>query len=96
MPLRAESAGTEPTEHVHKNVVEVMREVGLDLSEEQPKVITDEMVERARKVITMGCQVDAGTCPAVFIKGVEDWGLPDPKGKPLEQTRAIRDSIWKR
>ena len=51
------------------------------------------MVLSARRVITMGCAVDAAACPAASIKGVEDWGLPDPAGKSIEQVRAIRDTI---
>ncbi|MEX2430628.1 MAG: arsenate reductase ArsC [Dehalococcoidia bacterium] len=91
--LRAESAGTEPAAHVHENVATVMREEGIDLAGEWPQLMTNEMVEQARRVITMGCAVDAKACPAVFLKDVEDWGLPDPAGQPLEQTRAIRDTI---
>ena len=93
LSLCADSAGTEIGSHVHPEVVEVMRELGLDVSNERPKVITNEMAQQAKKVVTMGCQVDAGVCPAVFIKGVEDWGLPDPKNQPVEQVRAIRDTI---
>ena len=93
LPIRAESAGTEPGSHVHTNVIAAMREIGLDVSKERPKLLTNAMVERAKKVITMGCQVDAGVCPAVFIKGVKDWGLPDPKDQDIEQVRAIRDTI---
>ena len=93
LSLRADSAGTEIGSHVHPEVVEVMRELGLDVSNDRPKVITNEMVQQAKKVVTMGCQVDADVCPAVFIKGAEDWGLPDPKNQPVEQVRAIRDTI---
>ncbi len=67
LPLDAESAGTEPADHVHSNVVAAMREVGIDLSHEPPKLLSNDMVERAGRVITMGCAVDAEACPAVFI-----------------------------
>lgn len=90
---RAESAGTEPAGHVHPEVVEAMLEVGLDVSKECPRLLTNDMVKSARRVVTMGCAVDSHACPAIFIKGVEDWGLPDPKGRPLAEVRAIRDDI---
>lgn len=93
LPFTAESAGTEPSQRVHANVVEVMREVGLDLSGEKPKLLTNDMVQRARRVITMGCAVDSAICPAIFLKEFEDWGLPDPKDKTPEEVRAIRDAI---
>ncbi|MCI0440701.1 MAG: aquaporin [Chloroflexi bacterium] len=93
IPLRAESAGTMPADRVHKNVVTAMRECGIDLSGAKPKLLTDELVRDSRRVITMGCEVDADACPALFIRDVEDWGLPDPAGKTLEEVRAIRDEI---
>ena len=96
LPLRAESASTEPGGHVRPVVAQAIREIGLEVSQEQPKLITNEMVSGATKVITMGCQVDADKCPAVFIKGVEDWGLPDPKDMPLPQVRALREDIQRR
>ncbi len=92
----AQSAGTEPGNRVHPEVVAVMREVGLDLSTKQPKLLTNELAQGADRIITLGCAVDEGTCPAVFITGVEDWGLPDPKGQPIETVRAIRDDIRRR
>lgn len=93
LPLRAESAGTQPAEHIHPEVVQAMQEVGIDLASAKPQQLTDELVRRARRVIVMGCAVDAQACPAILLKGVEDWGLPDPKGLPLPQVRAIRDTI---
>jgi len=93
LPFTAESAGTEPAQGIHANVVEAMREMGLDLSGEDPKLLTNSMVQTARRVITMGCAVDSAACPAVFLKDVEDWGLPDPKGKAPEEVRAIRETI---
>lgn len=96
LDARAESAGTEPTEQVHPEVVEAMGEVDIDLAGKKPTVITNEQVERADRVITMGCAVDAGACPAIFIKDVEDWALPDPKGRPQAEVREIRDEIRRR
>ena len=90
------SAGTQPGDKVHAVVVEAMQEVGIDLSGNRPKMLTMEMVEKADKMITMGCGADAGgLCPASFIE-TEDWALDDPKDKSLEQVRAIRDDIKKR
>lgn len=96
LPFRAESAGTEPAGSIHPNVVLVMKEYGIDISHERPKLLTNDMAARARKVITMGCQVDAASCPAVFIRGIEDWGLPDPRGKNIDEVRAIRGEIERR
>ena len=95
-PFRAESAGTEPTEHVHARVVQAMDEVRLDLYNEKPQLLTNEMVERAKRVITMGCAVDSDACPAVFLRDVEDWGLPDPAGQSIDMVREIRETIHRR
>lgn len=91
-PTRATalSAGTEPAERVHPEVVEVMREVGVDVSGARPTRLTDELARGASLLVTMGC---GESCP--FVPGLErlDWNLPDPKGLPLERVRAIRDDI---
>jgi arsenate reductase len=68
-----------------------MREVGIDISGNKPKALTTEMVEQADVVVTMGCGVE-GVCPATFVE-TEDWGLADPRGKPLPEVRRIRDEI---
>ncbi|MBI2862036.1 MAG: arsenate reductase ArsC [Chloroflexi bacterium] len=96
LDVGAESAGTEPAERVHPQVVEAMREIGLDLAGKQPKILTNEQIERADRVITMGCSVDAGTCPAIFLRQVEDWALADPKGRPMAEVRQIRDEVRRR
>ena len=93
LPLLADSAGTQPANRVNPRVAEVMKEMGIDVSGERPKLLTNGMVEAAGRVITMGCSVDAEACPALFLKNVEDWGLPDPSGKPVEEVRTIRDAI---
>ena len=85
------SAGTHITESINPLVVEAMREVGIDISHEKPKMLTLDMMDRADKVITMGCGVE-GVCPASFIP-TEDWKLEDPAGKPIEIVRRIRDEI---
>jgi len=86
----AVSAGTEPGERVHPEVVEVMREVGIDLSMNRPRRLTDELARGASLLITMGC---GEACP--YVRGLErdDWPLPDPKGRPLREVRQIRDEI---
>lgn len=88
----AESAGTEPGDHLNPQAVEAMEEIGYDMSSHHPKVMTTEMVDSADRIITMGCGVNAATCPAVFVPS-EDWGLEDPKGQPVEKVREIRDQI---
>ncbi|NWF77952.1 MAG: arsenate reductase ArsC [Chloroflexi bacterium] len=93
---QAYSAGTQPADKVNPVVIEAMREVGIDISKNRPKVLTIDMVEKAGKMITMGCGAEAeALCPASFIE-TEDWALEDPKGKTLEQVRKIRDEIKKR
>ena len=90
---RAVSAGTEPGECVHPEVVSVMKEVGLDLSAAQPRRLTQEMAQNASLLVTMGC---GDKCPYVPGLRVEDWPLPDPKGQPLVRVREIRDEVRRR
>jgi arsenate reductase len=90
--LRAESAGQEPAESIWPNVVEAMREVGIDISDRKPKKLDVEMQLHADKAITLNCQ---GTCPYV-VGAVEDWDVDDPAGQPLETVREIRDEIERR
>src|SRR2546423_5095790 len=90
--IRAESAGTEPATQIWPAVVEVMREVGLDISDRNPKQLTREMQEHADLAVTMGC---GDACPYVPAP-VEEWDIPDPAGKPLEEVRAIRDIVNER
>jgi len=93
---QAYSAGTQPADKVNRVVIEAMREIGIDISGNKPKALTIEMVEKADRMITMGCGAEAeAVCPASFIK-TEDWALEDPKGKSLEQVRKIREEIKKR
>jgi arsenate reductase len=88
---QAFSAGTHFANRIDPTVIEVMKEVGIDISHKRPKVMTLEMLGTADKVISMGCGVE-GVCPATFVP-TEDWQLEDPEGKPIEQVRAIRDEI---
>lgn len=87
---RALSAGTQPAERVHPEVVEVMREVGVDLSAARPQRLTDELAHGADLLVTMGC---GDECPVVPGLRRDDWPLPDPKGRPADEVRAIRDDI---
>jgi arsenate reductase len=91
-PAKAEaaSAGTRPGTTVHPEVRDAMLEIGIDLSAARPTRLTDDLARGVNMLITMGC---GDECP--YIPGVEraDWGLPDPKGRPLEEVRAIRDDI---
>jgi arsenate reductase (thioredoxin) len=87
---RAVSAGTQPAERVHPEVVAVMREVGLDLSAARPQRLTNELAATARLLITMGC---GDACPVVPGLRRDDWPIEDPKGQLLERVRAIRDQI---
>lgn len=89
----AHSAGTTPAEHVHENVVAVMREDGIDLRDRNPQVLTAELAQWADIVITMGC---GDACPVIPGKRYVDWELPDPGGLPVAQVREIRDDIAKR
>ena len=89
----AASAGTTPAERVHPEVVEVMGEVGIDLSGNRPRRLDEEMARAADVVVTMGC---GDECP--YVPGVRylDWDLPDPRGRPVEEVRATRDEIARR
>lgn len=87
---RALSAGTQPAQQVHPEVVAVMREVSIDLREARPTRLTDELATGAELLVTMGC---GETCPVLPGLRRLDWGLPDPKGKPIEHVRVIRDEI---
>lgn len=89
----ARSAGTTPADHVHPNVVAVMREVGVELGGRVPQRLTDELGRWADVVVTMGC---GDACPVIPGKRYLDWELPDPKDLPLDQVRAIREDISKR
>jgi protein-tyrosine-phosphatase len=93
--LVASSGGVVLADRVNPLVVEAMREKGIDISMNKPKLLTTAMAEDADKIITMGCSVEK-ICPAPLLKNVIDWDLEDPKGKPIGRVREIRDEIEKR
>ena len=90
---RAESAGTNPGERVHPEVIDAMREAGIELSGAKPQKLTDDLPARAQLLITMGC---GDECPYVPGLRRDDWPLDDPKGRSLEDVRRIRDDIRRR
>jgi len=92
LPVRGLSAGTVAGEQINPTAADVMAEAGVPMTGQYPKQLTQEMVQEADRVITMGCGVDADACPARFIVS-DDWGLDDPKGQPVETVRRIRDQI---
>lgn len=93
--VEAESAGTMPSSEVNPRVVQVMREKGIDLSGNKPKLVTGQMVQKADMIIVMGCSAE-GFCPDPLLNKVIDWGIEDPKGKSIEKVREIREEIERR
>jgi len=91
--IRIRTAGSEPADQINPTVVEAMDEVGIDLSKEYPKPLTDEAVREADVVITMGC---GDACPIYPGKRYEDWELEDPAGQDLDTVRRVRDAIKQR
>jgi arsenate reductase len=90
---RAESAGTTPAEQVHPEVAQVMAEAGIDLTGVTPRRLTEELASGVRLLVTMGCGEE---CPYIPGAEIQDWPLEDPKQKPLERVREIRDDIRER
>ena len=88
--VRVRSAGSDPAAELNPVVVEAMREVGIDMTHEYPKPLTDDAVREADVVITMGC---GDACPIYPGKRYEDWTLDDPAGQEIETVRRIRDEI---
>jgi protein-tyrosine-phosphatase len=87
------SAGTSPGERVHPEVVQVMRELKIDLGDRKPQLLTHGLAEQADVVVTMGC---GDECPFIPGKRYLDWDLPDPKGQPVDEVRRIRDEVRRR
>jgi len=90
--IEAVSAGTMPSSEVNPLVIQVMRERGMDIFNSKPKLVTSNMVKEADLIIVMGCSAQ-GFCPAPLLDKVSDWGIEDPKDKPIEKVRGIRDEI---
>ncbi len=97
--LKASSAGTLPSSRVNPTVVQAMKEKGVDLSSHSPKMLTPDLITRASLAVTMGCSIDE-LCPRPMLaqmqKKLVDWHLEDPKGRPIEEVRKIRDEIEER
>jgi arsenate reductase len=89
------SAGTKPVPEINPLAIQVMKELGIDISNQRSKDLTEDMLRNATTVVNMGC-MDNNFCPTVYIPRVIDWGLEDPKDKPLEKVREIRDEIERR
>jgi len=88
--IEVRSAGSEPAEHINPVAVEAMREAGIDITREQPTILTADAVEHADVVITMGC---GDACPIFPGKRYEDWNLADPAEQPIDVVRKVRDEI---
>jgi arsenate reductase (thioredoxin) len=92
---RAISAGTRPVSQINPLAVQAMKEVGIDISSQKSKIITEDMIRSSAKSVNMGC-IERAECPLLFMNNVIDWGIEDPKGKPIEKVREIRDEIDRR
>ena len=86
------SAGTQPSSQLNPLVVEVMKEVGIDITNQSPKILSNSMIKSSFKTINMGC-MDKKSCPSLFEINIVDWNITDPKEKTIEQVRQIRDQI---
>ena len=89
------SAGTQPVSELNPLAIEVMKEIGIDISKQIPKMISKEMINQSTKIVNMGC-MDKESCPALFLNNVIDWAIPDPKDKSIDKVREIRDEIEKK
>ena len=88
----AVSAGTSPSFKLNPLVIQVMREIGIDMNTQSPKELSDSMITNSSKTVNMGC-MDKESCPTLFVNDVLDWNISDPKEKSIEQVRIIRDQI---
>jgi len=86
------SAGTTPSPKLNPMVIEIMKEIGIDMTKQSPKTLSDSMISSSFKTVNMGC-MDKESCPALFVKDVISWNIPDPKEKTIDQVREIRDQI---
>lgn len=90
--FEAISAGTKPSTQVNPIVLQAMKEIDIDIENQTPKHISQQIISESEKAINMGC-MDKESCPALFMKDILDWQIPDPKGKSIEEVRKIRDQI---
>jgi arsenate reductase (thioredoxin) len=86
------SAGTTPSSQLNPIVIQVMKEVGFDMKNHQPKLLSDSIIDNSFKTVNMGC-MDKESCPSLFVKDAIDWNISDPKEKSLDDVRIIRDKI---
>ena len=89
------SAGTKPVSQINPIAVEVMREAGIDISNQKSKELTDYMIRNSSNIVNMGC-MEKDSCPTLFLQNLLDWNIEDPKDKPIEKVREIRDEIDQR
>lgn len=90
--FKVSSAGTTPSSQLNPVVIQVMNEVGIDMENQQPKLLSNSMIDNSFKTVNMGC-MDKESCPFLFVKDVIDWNISDPKEKSLDDVRMIRDTI---
>ena len=89
------SAGTKPLSQINPIAVEAMKEAGIDISNQKSKELTDDMIRNSSNIVNMGC-MEKESCPTLFLQNLLDWNIEDPKGKPIEKVREIRDEIDQR
>jgi arsenate reductase (thioredoxin) len=89
------SGGTRPAGEINPVVVQAMKELGIDISKQKSKILTEDMIRNAAVRVNMGC-MEKESCPSLFIHNLLEWGMEDPKGKPIEKVREIRDDIEQR
>ena len=89
----ASSAGTRPSGQINPLAIQVMKELEIDISKQKSKVITEDMIRNATVRVNMGCMDNKESCPTLFFHNLIEWGMEDPKGKPIEKVREIRDDI---
>lgn len=89
------SGGTRPAGEINPIVVQAMKEIGIDISKQKSKILTEDMIRNAAVRVNMGC-MDKEACPTLFIHDLQEWRIEDPKGKPIEKVREIRDDIEQR
>lgn len=89
------SAGTKPISQINPIAVEVMREADIDISNQKSKELTEDMIRNSSNIVNMGC-MEKESCPTLFLQNLLDWNIEDPKAKPIEKVREIRDEIDQR